>query len=98
MEFRCFVFGGNINAISQYNHNCFFPRLVEQKERLQILLLEFFEGKCAASCNELYPEGYIIDFAVIGDALDEVLVIEINPVRKRLCTMFLSVCLVGSEL
>eukprot|EP01051_Picozoa_sp_SAG22_P018504 SAG22_NODE_3136_length_1909_cov_2.448066_2_plen_110_part_00 len=65
-------------AISQYNHNCFFQRLVDQKARIQQLLLEFFAAECAASCNELYPDGYIIDFALVGDseAPDEVLVIE----------------------
>eukprot|EP01044_Picomonas_judraskeda_P007704 COSAG03_NODE_842_length_5652_cov_8.316045_3_plen_325_part_00 len=79
LEFRCFVFGGRINAISQYNHNCFFQRLVDRKDYLQALLLRFFEAKCADSCHSLYPEGYIIDFAVTGQALDQVLVIEINP-------------------
>jgi hypothetical protein len=79
LEFRCFVFGGKINAISQYNHNCFFQRLVDRKDHLQSLMLTFFEERCAESCNALYPEGYIIDFAIVGEALDEVLVIEINP-------------------
>eukprot|EP01043_Picozoa_sp_COSAG02_P056202 COSAG02_NODE_6631_length_3449_cov_1.855821_3_plen_364_part_00 len=79
LEFRCFVFGGRINAISQYNHNCFFQRLVDRKDYLQALMARFFEEKCAKSCNALYPEGYIIDFAITGQALDQVLVIEINP-------------------
>ena len=73
------MFGGRINAISQYNHNCFFQRLVDRKDYLQALMARFFEEKCAKSCNALYPEGYIIDFAITGQALDQVLVIEINP-------------------
>lgn len=79
LEFRCFVFGGTINAISQYNHNCFFQRLVDRKDYLRALLLSFFDEKCAEPCNALYPEGYIIDLAITGEALDKVLVIEINP-------------------
>ena len=79
MEFRCFVFGGKITAISQYNHNCFFKRLVAQKARLQALLLDFFAAHCQTSCNALYPDGYVLDLAVMGESLDEVLVIEINP-------------------
>jgi hypothetical protein len=31
MEFRAFVCRGQLNALSQYNHGAFFPRIAAQK-------------------------------------------------------------------
>lgn len=78
MEFRGFVKDGKLNALSQYNHPVKWPRVVQQHERLVKLVSEFFYSKVAPKLQDCFKE-YVVDFAVTGDELDQVWVIELNP-------------------
>jgi len=42
-EFRCFVFGRRLLAISQRRHSQHWPHLMEQQREIAVLLQEFFE-------------------------------------------------------
>lgn len=42
MEFRGFVCDNRLNAVSQYNHLAYFPRLLPMKHSLQRLIEQFF--------------------------------------------------------
>ena len=42
MEFRAFVKGNTLTAISQYNHLCYFPHLVREKNNLYKRMVEYF--------------------------------------------------------
>eukprot|EP00026_Physarum_polycephalum_P011538 Phypoly_transcript_11772.p1 GENE.Phypoly_transcript_11772~~Phypoly_transcript_11772.p1 ORF type:complete len:347 (+),score=55.63 Phypoly_transcript_11772:89-1129(+) len=77
-EFRGFVYGKKMTAITQYNELVYFPLLLLQKEKIQKKILEFFN-------NELMPKltslsNYVIDFILIekGDSFDTYIV-ELNP-------------------
>jgi len=43
MEFRGFVKSGKLTALSQYNHLCFFPELVEQQAEIEGKVRGFFD-------------------------------------------------------
>ena len=43
MEFRGFVKGGRLCALSQYNHLCFFPELLERRDAIERRVRTFFE-------------------------------------------------------
>lgn len=74
-EFRGFVSGGELTAISQYNHYCYFPEVVQRKDELRELLHSFW----SAQVRDRVPlPDYIVDFAVL-DGSSEVVVIELNP-------------------
>eukprot|EP00299_Pterocystis_sp_00344_P007174 c2196_g1_i1.p1 GENE.c2196_g1_i1~~c2196_g1_i1.p1 ORF type:complete len:357 (-),score=78.07 c2196_g1_i1:3-1073(-) len=75
MEFRCFVFDSKLTAISQYNHLCHFPFLVDNADAIKSKLLEFFESSVRQKLDGHF-KNYIIDFAVTDD---RVWIIELNP-------------------
>ena len=75
MEFRGFVKGGRLCALSQYNHLCFFPELLGQKLELEARIKEFFATDIAGRLGASFDD-YVIDFAITGDT---VWVIELNP-------------------
>ena len=77
MEFRGFVYNNQLNALSQYNHFIYFQRLTEMKQEIQKRILSFFEQKVKDKLKEY--EGYIVDFAICGQQLDTILIIELNP-------------------
>ena len=66
MEFRAFVKGRKMNALSQYNEIAFFPRLAERKEIIQDLILDFFNNSILPLLPETFQD-FIIDFAITGD-------------------------------
>lgn len=88
LEFRAFVHGGRLSAISQYNHICCYPNLVAAREAVQAALVEFFASSVAPLAASL-PPNYVIDFALLGarlcsaglaaDAPGRPIVIELNP-------------------
>ena len=72
MEFRGFVHDKALNALSQYYHYCFFPKLVQELPIIERRIKDFYESiKDSVSLNS-----FIIDFAVLED---EILIIELNP-------------------
>jgi hypothetical protein len=93
MEFRGFVHNNTLNALSQYNHLCFWPHLVQNREPIAAQICTFFENQMAPRLEKI--GSYIIDFALVPKrgVADEgkennpsvyqpdmdVLVIELNP-------------------
>ena len=65
MEFRGFVFGGKMVALSQYNHMFVSPRVVENKDYLLKIILDCFNE--VKQRLEGVFDNYIIDFAVTGE-------------------------------
>jgi len=83
-KFRGFVCKKNLNALSQYYHYCYFPKLVEDKGRLEEKILGYYE-----SIKNLIPhENFVIDFAILPDG--GMKVIEIKPFHHSVEAPFLS--------
>jgi hypothetical protein len=80
MEFRGFVKGGRLCALSQYNHLCFFPELLPMKVALEAQIRRFYEENIRSRLASSF-EDYVIDFAVTGDGEHDftIWVIELNP-------------------
>jgi hypothetical protein len=78
MEVRGFVKGGKLNALSQYNHPVCWPRVVAHHDRLPKMIQDFFYAKIAPKIMGHFDE-YVVDFAITGDDLSQVWVIELNP-------------------
>ncbi|XP_046350121.2 cell division cycle protein 123-like [Haliotis rufescens] len=79
MEFRGFVFGGELVALSQYNYLIFSQRLLDTRDHLKDILCKYFNDKVRPMMKEgEFPTAYIIDFAVCENG-DKLWVIEINP-------------------
>ena len=78
-EFRGFVSGGKLNAITQYFTCCYFPELVARKASIenrvatQDVFSSFFQEELAAQLREFHlkvrdliqAEHYVIDFLVL---------------------------------
>jgi hypothetical protein len=75
-EFRGFVIANKLTGLSQYFSGAFFPELVENKDRILELIIEFFER--VKSHVALEPAEYVVDFAVELEQ-ERVYVIELNP-------------------
>lgn len=76
MEFRLFVYEGQINAITQYNPYCVYPSLANKtSEELNTL-----SNKMVTFAKQIHPlieqKSYILDIAIING---EPKVIELNP-------------------
>ena len=78
MEFRAFVCNNKLNAISQYNYVCHFPRLEKMKGELENRINEFFSNVVHPRLASKFSS-YVIDFAVTGENYDKLYVIELNP-------------------
>lgn len=80
-EFRCFVKEGELYAISQYNHYCVFPEIVEacQDDGGQALKQEIVEywstAKAAIECDGTVD--YVFDAARLADG--RWCIVELNP-------------------
>ena len=65
MEFRGFVFGHKLTAVSQYNYLMFSARLLEEKDIIMQMLQKFFDQEVQPKFKDTeFPDNYIIDFAV----------------------------------
>jgi hypothetical protein len=74
MEFRCFVFHKQLNAISQYDPFVFFPELQDKviQDSIRQRISEFFNTVIK---GRIAMDSYIVDFAVLSE---KILVIELN--------------------
>ena len=80
MEFRGFVKGGRLCALSQYNHLCFFPELPPMEAALEAQIRRFYEENIRLRLASSFQD-YVIDFAVTGCGEQDftIWVIELNP-------------------
>jgi len=75
-EFRAFIVDNKFRAMCQYYHYIFFPSLVENKDKINELVLQKWnEIKDLVPMN---PKTYVADFAVDLDN-KKVYIIELNP-------------------
>jgi len=78
-EFRGFVYGNKLTGLCQYYDEVCYMDLVENKEKIKDLVLEFFEE--VKERIPIEPKEYVLDFLV--DMKEEkVLIVEINPFGK----------------
>ena len=78
-EFRAFVFGGRLTAVSQYFTGCYFEQLVAERERVLAMIISFFDQ--VRPLIHVEPAEYVIDIAV-DLSRDKVYIIELNPFGK----------------
>ena len=74
MEFRCFVRGQNLVGISQREVTTFYPILLEKKDILEMLILQFFEDNVRLKFES---ENYTFDVYVTKD--ERIKVLDFNP-------------------
>lgn len=72
--FSGFIYNGNLTALCQYCDLCYFPLVVEHKQKILSRIVGLFEQMKAQ--NALPFEACVMDFACLPD---KTLVIEINP-------------------
>jgi hypothetical protein len=83
LEFRGFVYGKTLTAITQYNQFCYFPRVVKYKEYLLGVMKTFIEKELVTTV----PLGnFVIDIMLVSQTPDQgaysnlkVYIVEINP-------------------
>eukprot|EP01080_Neovahlkampfia_damariscottae_P000765 gene765-9015_t len=85
MEFRGFVYDGEMVAISQYNYLCFFPHIKEKKQLIEKRLKKMYQLVKPSIQKYIKDSNCIIDFYVKKDlenyktAEESVGIIELNP-------------------
>ena len=72
-EYRGFVCGKKLNALSQYYDRCFFPELQGQEESITERVQTFFREKCV---DRIELDEYIIDFLITPTSIH---IVELNP-------------------
>eukprot|EP01124_Arcella_intermedia_P028267 TRINITY_DN5706_c0_g1_i1.p1 TRINITY_DN5706_c0_g1~~TRINITY_DN5706_c0_g1_i1.p1 ORF type:complete len:352 (-),score=88.10 TRINITY_DN5706_c0_g1_i1:21-1076(-) len=78
MEFRTWVVDGKVTAITQYSSLIANPFLIENKEKVKAVLLEFFDKKVKEQLAPKYKK-YVIDYGFEPESLERVWVVEVNP-------------------
>lgn len=81
-EFRGFVHGGALTAVSQYNHYCYFPDQVARRDALLRRIVDFFEAEVRprlADAGEDYAR-CVVDVALLADG--GAAVVEVNPFNR----------------
>ena len=74
-EFRGFVSGGNLNALTQYFTFLASDELIENKDKVEAIILEFFAGVSP----HIPHESYVIDFVLMPD--NSVKIVELGTFR-----------------
>jgi len=74
-EFRGFVSGGRLTALSQYFQDCFFPSLPPLKTIIAESIQHYFQQKVK---DAIPYDSYVVDFAFFPESR-EVMIIEMNP-------------------
>ena len=67
-----------MRAISQYNYKYYSPRLVAMKQSIEERLTNYFHHTIKPLLDDSHSH-YVIDFALTGENLDRMYVIELNP-------------------
>jgi len=75
-EFRGFVHKGQLNALSQYYADSYFPGLPARRQKLGDCVLQFFNAHIR---SRVPIDSYIIDFAVLKDDGSDIRIVELNP-------------------
>jgi len=75
-EFRGFVYGGNLNAISSYNRVVCWDGIPERKEEIKNRIIEYWETEVKHRIPQNLPN-FIADFAFLEDS-DKVTIVELN--------------------
>ena len=65
MEFRCFIAGGKLTAVSQYRHLVHWPRLCANRDAVLGALTAFCEDVARPRLSGAFPrDDYILDLAI----------------------------------
>jgi hypothetical protein len=65
MEFRCFICEGQVVAISQYRHLCYFPRLCANRSIILDTLTSFLNDLCLPVLKGVFPlDDYVLDVGI----------------------------------
>eukprot|EP00050_Salpingoeca_kvevrii_P005786 m.285622 g.285622 ORF g.285622 m.285622 type:complete len:344 (-) comp11416_c0_seq1:206-1237(-) len=75
-EFRAFVSKGQLTAISQYNHYCYFPHIASDKQLIEDLLRTYWTHTIAPALQGKLAS-YVVDIAILSDG--SLKVVELNP-------------------
>eukprot|EP01063_Lacrimia_lanifica_P023097 TRINITY_DN3059_c0_g1_i1.p2 TRINITY_DN3059_c0_g1~~TRINITY_DN3059_c0_g1_i1.p2 ORF type:complete len:392 (+),score=145.10 TRINITY_DN3059_c0_g1_i1:48-1223(+) len=65
LEFRCFVHGNVLTAVSQYNYFVYFEEVAANKDTIFARIKQYWAAECEERLRRL--ESYIIDFAFYPD-------------------------------
>lgn len=79
-EFRAFVFGGRVTAVSQYYCGAFYPAVVAQRDAIGARVRAFFDQHVRAHTREAQGDEFSLDLWVPDDG--RVVIIELNPFGK----------------
>eukprot|EP01130_Rhizamoeba_saxonica_P011128 TRINITY_DN460_c0_g1_i2.p1 TRINITY_DN460_c0_g1~~TRINITY_DN460_c0_g1_i2.p1 ORF type:complete len:266 (+),score=54.56 TRINITY_DN460_c0_g1_i2:190-987(+) len=71
-EYRGFVYNNQLNAVSQYYADSYFPSIKQEEKSIVDNIKKFF----LVVRDKIKLDNYIIDFAVNGD---DVFIVELNP-------------------
>lgn len=80
-EFRGFVYGHKLTALSQYNPYCFYPEQVRKRDELVARLATFWRESVRDNLIGVFDGGYIVDLAILSTG--DVVVIELNPFDEQ---------------
>ena len=73
-EFRAFIFNGKLNAITQYDHYCIYPNLLNIQEKIKQKIFLLWQSVH----SYVGEQSYIMDFAYLPQK-DLCIVIELSP-------------------
>jgi hypothetical protein len=77
MEFRCFIYQGQLVAISQYNHYIMLPYLQGKEEYLRDKIFNYWKLYVSDKLHQNNYDSYVCDIAILNSG--DCIVIELNP-------------------
>jgi len=78
-ELRGFVMDNKLTALCQYYDEVYYPELFENKEKIEKIVLSFFES--VKDKIPITPKEYVVDF-IVDVPNNTAIIIEINPFGK----------------
>ena len=79
LEFRGFYHNGQLNALSQYNHACYYDVVHQNAQKIQDMIFKYFAEKVKPKLAGSKISACIVDFAITDLEKEEIWVIELNP-------------------
>jgi len=83
LEFRAFVYGKKVTAITQYNQFCYFPRVTRHKDQIREIIVKFVESELV---EKVPLPNFVLDLMLVSQTPQQgpysnmkVYVVEINP-------------------